>query len=77
MDLLKNEKGQLADFNNPFNKKSVDRIYIATTKDWKGNISWYGAVEFKNGNTKGSQEVRDESFHAIVKKIDDFVNSLE
>lgn len=62
---------------DPFSKVCVTRISVHYspchfTKKWEA----YGTVEFENGNTKGSQVFKTETFDECTKQIREFINSL-
>lgn len=61
--------------NNPFNKQSIDSIFISGYPDpWKSDGSWKieGSVQFKNGNTRGEQRFESNNFGELLNKIANF-----
>jgi len=69
----------LSDFKDPFNKECVREIFFFVRKEFCGNkgIQYDSTVYFKNGNTKGEQNIKADDFVSLVKKTEDFVKSLE
>lgn len=63
---------------NPFKKVCVKRIYVSYQESWGGQ-RWtaIGSVEFQNGDTKGEQEFKAETFDEVVRKIKSFLEDLD
>ena len=77
MSLLGNGKNYLSPVNDPFNKDSLESVWISIrrrTFEEGYNIS--GKVEFKNGDTKAEQQFKGETFDDCVLKIKVFIESL-
>ena len=63
---------------DPFKSEKITGVSI---RAFKSTVSdkWvnYGRVEFKNGETKGEQEIRGDSLNDVIKKVSDFIKELE
>lgn len=71
------EKKQIMDFKDPFQKTCIESISTHCFRGYDRNVvNISGRVKFINGNTKGEQEFTAEDFPSLVKKMDDFINSL-
>jgi len=65
-------------FKDPFEKGNVTSIYFYILKDrWGGDdVTMSSKVEFKNGDTKGEQNIKADDFDTLVRKTKDFIDSL-
>lgn len=74
-----NNKNALTDFKDPFNKDYVDCITFWIKKDLfdKSKITYSANVYFENGKTKGEQKIEAKDFVELVKKVEDFVQTLK
>jgi elongation factor P hydroxylase len=78
LDFFKDRKTQLPSvINNPFGKNKIDGISIRYIKSFTSGFTWVASVDFKNGDTKGSQSFREENFEDIIAKIKYCIETLE
>lgn len=62
---------------DPFKKDKVDSIFLHYTKGMFSNTySWSGNIEFKNGNTSGTQKFKENDLPVILQKMQQFLDSL-
>lgn len=62
---------------DPFSKNHIIAIHMhMMEKIVGGGFSFIGTVEFRNNNTKGSQEFREKSFDDLYLAMSKFVKSL-
>ena len=81
MNLLgekENEAG-LSDIRDPFRRDCVEEIRFRIAKALFApyEIRYTAIVEFVNGPTKGEQSFTADDFPSLVKKVDEFTNSLK
>lgn len=64
---------------DPFNKRSVKRIYVSMSDLWGRGDAWSanGQVEFTNGNTSGTQQFSGKTFDEVVLQIKAFLEELK
>ena len=81
MNLLgeKEAHSGLSDLRDPFKRDCVEEIRFRIAKALFApyEIRYTAAVEFMNGPTKGEQSFEAEDFPSLVKKVDQFTNSLK
>lgn len=81
MDLLgeKQPSNGLSELRDPFKKDCVEKIWFRIQKAYfhPYEIKYMAEVEFRNGPTRGEQSFTAEDFPSLVKKVDDFTNSLK
>lgn len=64
---------------NPFTKSSIERISIVMYRNafnWN-DITYYAKIEFRNGNTKGEQEIKGIDLADVFIKTKEFCEQLE
>lgn len=71
----------ITEFQDPFKKGKVAKIHMHIYNheimfSTGPKISFGATVTFKSGNTTGEQEIKADSFVALVEKINGFVNSM-
>lgn len=78
MNLLGFGKAPLVGFSDPFKSDKITAIRIRKTERWLsgGFHPWQADVDFKNGNTTGSQSFENEDFAALVAEIEGFIKAL-
>lgn len=62
---------------DPFNSDSLTDFSAFATKDYRGGWSYWGSVEFQNGDTKGEQKFEAKSYKELLVKMQAFVATLE
>lgn len=64
---------------DPFKKNSVTKIFVHFSQSLFDKTKWSstGYVNFSNGNTKGEQEFKGETFDDVVLQIKAFLNTLD
>lgn len=70
----------LTDFKNPFQKGSIEKVWInIRRKNYSpgGDIVFEASISFKNGDTKGEQDIKGETFSDLIGKINAFIKSLD
>jgi hypothetical protein len=85
LSFFKEENGQkeqnLTEFNDPFNSNCCESINLWIRKPIfsfsEQKIEYKAMIEFKSGNTSGRQTIESEDFSSLLKKVEDFVKSLE
>jgi hypothetical protein len=81
MRLFKSDEQQdqfVSTLVDPFNKKSIERIFLVVNRTWdKMSIQYYATVYFENGPTKGEHKIEAPDFSSLVKSVESFVKSLE
>jgi hypothetical protein len=62
---------------DPFNKNKIYNIEVSFS-DWSMNGGWKaeGTVRFANGNTKGQQNFKGQSFDDVVAQIKTMIENL-
>ena len=61
---------------DPFKKSCVKRISMTMTN--MGNYVWIRAkISMENNNTNAEQVIEADDFPTLVKKVQDFIESLE
>lgn len=74
----KTENNKLDLFKDPFDKGNVETIMFYISKShFNEEISMSSNVKFRNGNTKGEQEIKADDFNTLVEATKDFIDSLE
>lgn len=63
---------------NPFEAKNIyyinmSALYLSESKRW----TIEGRVDFKNGNTEGTQSFSADTMDGLYIKIQEFINSME
>ncbi len=73
IDIILEIKTPLDVLKNPFDKSKVEDIHIHY---WRGTGKWSASVEFKNGNTEGTQKFSGDDFNVVVFEMNEFLKSL-
>lgn len=70
-----NEIGVLLD---PFKADKIEKIFMHIGRNTfnREQIYFMSTVHFKNGNTRGEQEITANSFPDLVKSTEEFIKSL-
>lgn len=64
--------------NFPFNKESVTAVRMHYTKDlFDKGWTARGSIEFKNGNTEGTQKIQEKTIGEFLKVAQEFISELE
>lgn len=73
-----NEETLPFDLRNPFSKNSITEIHIHMYKPntYRFHSHITANVKFKNGNTEGIQNFESDDFLSLMKKLDNFIKSL-
>ena len=66
----------LQDFNNPFLKEKVTLIMITCFPQNKYNSNWNSSIEFKEGNTEGTQKFENKNLSDLLEQMKNFVDNL-
>lgn len=68
----------LTEWKDPFQKESVYKIeFEITNYPWsKDKITFSAIVRMGNDKTRGSQDFTAESFPELVKKVENFIQTL-
>ena len=80
MDLLKKylhreqNKTKISPAVNPFIKDGIASIHMHIYSSHRDRIS--GSIEFKNGNTEGTQKFSADSLDGLISSMSDFVEEL-
>lgn len=63
---------------DPFTKTKITDVRVHYRDAW-GKGEWFasGYVEFKNGNTEGTQKFTGETFDDVVRQIKVFIENLK
>lgn len=71
------ENKLVSNLNDPFNKNNIKRINVSFRELTFTPGTWVasGVVNFRNGNTEGTQNFEGESFDDVVLQIKQFINS--
>lgn len=63
--------------NDPFKQNCIERIKITMRKKlFSRELAFEGQVDFKNGNTSGSQEFEGTDLYDVFKKVAMFCTNL-
>lgn len=63
--------------NDPFSKNCMVGLSVFCSVGYKGEWSYNGRVQFKNGDTEGEQKFKADSLNAVLIKMQAFVETLE
>ena len=64
--------------NFPFNKASVTAVRMHYTKSsFSGEWTARGSVDFKNGNTEGTQRIQEKTIGEFLRVAQEFISELE
>lgn len=76
--LVTEKQESLSIFSDPFKKDNVDSVFFHIYKDLfdRSKIVHSATVEFKSGNTKGKQIITADGLQPLIKKTEDFIQSL-
>ena len=79
MDLLKDipENKIPSIIQDPFTKNKITSVMIYGFSSWDNKWDYSGTVEFKNGDTRGKQEIKGSSMDDVYLKTANFIKSLE
>ena len=80
IDFTHNTSRQLSELKDPFKSSKITKIFmwiIPADGYWRKETEFNAHIEFKNGNTEGKQVIEAPDFGTLVKKVEDFINSLE
>lgn len=62
---------------DPFNKDGFNGLSIFVNRKWIGDgWSITGVVKFKNGNTNGEQDFRNQTLDGLLIEMKQFLDSL-
>jgi hypothetical protein len=63
---------------NPFGMEHIERISMCMYRSEfdRNKIRFYANINFKNGNTTGSQEIEGENFKDLFEKVYEFCSTL-
>lgn len=62
---------------DPFKKDKIKSIHLRYTQFWtKDPFTWKGHIDFKDGNTSGSHEFEEKDLPVILRKMQEFLDSL-
>lgn len=63
---------------DPFNKDSLERVWIDISKDLfnKQIVRHTATVEFKNADTEGKQKFKADNLQDLLEQIDNFIKTL-
>ena len=73
------ETAKITSIANPFNAECIESIRIHMTKPLFSDspkFKFYSIVEFRNGNTKGEQQINGDSMDEVYLQTKNFVQSL-
>jgi hypothetical protein len=76
MDLLGKSTNKLSLVKDPFHSDKISEIHIHFYKSWN---QWSGKIEFRNGETEGIQNFKQEgaeNYHLLMEKMQIFIKSL-
>lgn len=75
-DRIRNE---LSPFKDPFSKECVESVLISCRRDLFHHdiVKYMAIVEFKNGDTKGEQQLKAESLASLLDKVKTFLDSFD
>ena len=76
-ELSNEEDKELSVLKDPFTKQCVKAIHCHVYNNEDSDVSVRGSVEFKNGETEGTQKFKTNDFSILIKQIDDFIKSLD
>lgn len=73
-----NSLNSLAEFKDPFNKNCIESLMFFCYSPTAFSPARFSAkVKFKNGDTEGEQSLKADSFPALVKKVENFIESVD
>lgn len=61
---------------DPFEKNSIEGVSVRLFKGWNGEWRASGNVNFKNGNTEGTQNFKAQTFDEVVVQIKSLLQEL-
>ncbi len=73
------------DYSNPFSHRSVERVSLRIQNNAVAfsdcpslavGVDFSATVYFKNGNSKGEQSIKAETFEGLVAKVNAFIAGL-
>lgn len=79
-ELFENNDKKISVIKDPFNKRSIESIMIHFSKDYfnKEIGFWKATVDFKNGNTSGSQSTnRCKDWDTMLAELYQIYESLK
>lgn len=66
-----------SDLKNPFKKDCITNIRLSYSKVlFENYFTWRGSINFKKGNTEGTQNFENLDFENIVRDMKSFVEGL-
>ena len=75
------EKEQVVtDFLDPFKGKHVKQIWLIIDREPflnKKDVDFRASVQFRNGNTKGEQDITADDFPTLLHEVESFIKSLD
>jgi hypothetical protein len=65
--------------NNPFLGENIECIMLVTRRKLfdRRKFETYATIDFKNGNTSGSQEIKASNLPELLMKVYEFCQSLK
>lgn len=80
IDFRHQESRHLSELKDPFKSSKITKIFMwifPADGYWRKQTEFNAHIEFKNDNTEGRQVIEASDFSTLVKKVEDFINSLE
>lgn len=78
MNLLENTgSNAMSILKDPFATKHIDGVLLRAWRQYDGSFNFYAKVEFKNGDTKGEQQINAASFDELISKTKAFIETLK
>lgn len=75
LESLRQAENKISELKNPFNKDCIQLVTIWICKTWTPQFQ--SKIKFINGNTTGEQNLEAQDFKSIIKKTEDFIESLK
>jgi hypothetical protein len=76
MNLLENTQA-VSILKDPFASSNIEAVMLRAWRKYDGAFDFYSKVEFKNGNTKGEQQIDAASFEELLTKTKAFLETLK
>lgn len=73
---LLSDKKELSPVNDPFKKDCLKSVHAHVMKFYDGTFSFTGSIEFKNGDTEGTQKFSADDFGSLIQKMESFIKTL-
>lgn len=76
-NLLGDSNGELpSEIKNPFSMENVEEIHLHCSKLFGDKFHFWGNVQFKNGDTTGTQKFDGDGLGDVFMKIQKFCEKL-